>query len=250
MTPVEVLLAFAGHPDRIITGGRSDPPNPMRQQLWAGKFLYREGEARHGVFRIEKGAIAVYQRLVGRPTGKMAIAVPGDCVGLGCLDHYTENARTISECIVTRLRRDEFVALADSDVRLKQLQADAIEREFEGRKALLTAHGHSTPLECVAAFLVAVSRQNVHEGRDPTIVSDSLESGTAASLLNLDIDTLARCLVELEYMALIEPGPDGSIRLRSIDLLELVADGGEVKSQQVPSPENLNSNEAAISHAA
>ena len=71
MTPVEVLLAFVSQPDAIRTGSRPDAANSPCQKLEAGKFLYQEGDARDYVFRIEKGAIAIYQRLVGRPTGKM-----------------------------------------------------------------------------------------------------------------------------------------------------------------------------------
>jgi hypothetical protein len=126
---------------------------------------------------------------------------------------------------VTRLTREEFVRLAEVEPKLKQLQTEAIEREFESRKVHLAAEGQSTPVECVAALLVVLSRQNAVEGRDPAVIGDRLTCGLVADLLQLHINTLGRSLVELQRLGLVSPTTDGSLSIRSVKGLEMLAEG-------------------------
>jgi CRP/FNR family transcriptional regulator, anaerobic regulatory protein len=227
MSVFELIAASQDHPATKEAAVSSDPASPGELRLRTGEFLYQEGDSKDGFFRIEKGTIAVYRRCVGEPTANIEIAVAGDYVGLGCCAHYSENARAMSDCTVARLTTSEFIRAAEADALLKHLQGEAIEREFEARKALLTSQRRASPLKCVAAFLVSVSRQNAHEGRDPSIIADPLECGFVASLLNFDINTLAHCLVQLKNMNVIEPAPDGSLRLKRTDMLEAIADDDE-----------------------
>ncbi len=60
--------------------------------------------------------------------------------------------------------------------------------------------------------------------RNPNSIGCPMTCGVVASLLDMDIDTLA-ALVELEQMGLIARGPSGSIELNSLVGLEAVAEG-------------------------
>jgi hypothetical protein len=135
---------------------------------------------------------------------------------------------------VACLSHPEFVEIAEGDPVLKKRQADAIEREFEHRKILLNGRNHSTPVECLAAFLLAVSRQNAHDGSDPTIISDSLECGVVAALLDIDIDILSHALLELKHMGLVEDLPDGRVCLRALTELECLSEGLPRRSRPDP----------------
>jgi len=99
---------------------------------------------------------------------------------------------------------------------------DPLERGFEALRASIAEATQKLPLVRVAAFLVAVSRINGHEGRDPCVVAESCPSGVVADLLGLSIDRLAGILVELERLGLIEPGEAGVLRLRDIGGLESI----------------------------
>lgn len=103
-----------------------------------------------------------------------------------------------------------------------QSHEDNIDVEFERKKLSITRR--SDPIVRVAAFLVAVSRQNEHEGRDAAIVCDSLQCGAAAEFLGLDLDILSRVLVTLQDRGLVDPDNAGRLRLRDIDGLERIAD--------------------------
>ena len=99
---------------------------------------------------------------------------------------------------------------------------DAIEREFEFRRAALVEAGRSAPLERLAAFLVSLSRTNAHEGRDPTVIGESCPSVFAAGYLGLSIEDLTSLLLELERRELIK-SYSGGVRLRNIEELEKLA---------------------------
>lgn len=194
--------------------------------LGVGDYLYREAGPRAFVYRVEKGVIVIFERQIGRPVRIIGIAGEGDYFGLGCLEHHRDNARAVVETVVSYVPKATFSLLAERDPRLRKKQADAIARDFKYGKLLACDRGRSTPIECVAAFLVALSRQNAEEGRDPSLVSNSRECVSATSLL-LDMDAKAfeRAFLRLRWMGLIEPCPAGLLRLKNISALEGVADG-------------------------
>jgi len=101
-------------------------------------------------------------------------------------------------------------------------QDDSINVEFERKKQRIIER--SDPLVRVAAFLIAISRQNEHEGRDAAIICDSLKCGAAAGILGLDHDVLSRALVALERRGLVEPADADRFVLRDIDGLERLVD--------------------------
>ena len=83
--------------------------------------------------------------------------------------------------------------------------------------------GDRAPLERVAAFLVSISRNNRHEGRDPTAIPESLTCGFVADLLGIPIDTLADLLKALEMRGLITADPRAGLRLNDLNRLENLA---------------------------
>ena len=192
-----------------------------------GSCLYREGAPRTHVYRVEQGAVAVYEKRMGRPNHTVEIAGPGDFVGLGCFEQYCDSASVIVSSLLTCLDEQEFSALAERDPALRQQQTDAIHRDFERRKAAVLDQYPSTPVKSLAAFLVSISRQNVHEGRDETVVYDSFACGAVAYLLGFGVETLAEALLDLKRQGLIEEGANGQLHLLSLERLEQLADGHE-----------------------
>lgn len=207
---------------------RSDAaPEAGLRYMAPASCLYQEGDPRTHVYRVEQGAVAVYEKRMGRPNHTVEIAGPGDFVGLGCFEQYCDSASVIVSSLLTCLDEQEFCALAERDPALRQQQTDAIHRDFERRKAAILDQYPSTSVESVAAFLVSISRQNVHEGRDKTVVYDSLTCGAVAYLLGFDVETLAEALLDLKRQGLIEEGANGQLHLLSLERLEQLADGHE-----------------------
>ena len=120
------------------------------------------------------------------------------------------------------------VALTESNIP-EQLTSPRHQRGAERQFALLRNRlvraGREKPVERVAAFFVILARNNTYEGRDPYIIVDSLRCGFVAGYLQMSIDVLASALVDLERRGLIEPGPQGTVRLKNVVALERLADG-------------------------
>jgi hypothetical protein len=114
-------------------------------------------------------------------------------------------------------------SLIEEDDRTKQRYAEGVRREFAFRRTQLTDVAERPPVARVAAFLVALSYFNGHEGRDHSIVSDSLDCGVVAAWLRLDLDALGRALVALESSGAIEQFPPNALRIVDIHLLEELA---------------------------
>ena len=219
------VLAVGDAKEESRPAPRTWPSSSELRVLGVGDYLFKEAEPRKYIYRVEKGVVAVFERRIGRPANIVEMAGQGDYVALGSLEHHRDNARAVVESIVAFLPRSQFAQLAEGDPKLGQKQDEALERDFEYGKLLANDRGQSTPVERVAAFLMAISRQNAHEGRNPTIVSDTLKCGIVASLLDLDIETLASALLKLQDIGLVEQYPGAGLRLKEIEALERMADG-------------------------
>lgn len=75
------------------------------------------------------------------------------------------------------------------------------------------------PLGRIAALFVSLARFNAYEGRDPTLVTDSLSCGVVADYLDMSVDDLARLLTELQARNLVEACSRG-LRLKNLAELE------------------------------
>jgi hypothetical protein len=78
-------------------------------------------------------------------------------------------------------------------------------------------------LERVAALLLAISKNNSHERRDPLAIPDSLTCGFLADLLGVPIATLASLLRTLGERGLVGAGSNSGLRLKDLPGLEKLA---------------------------
>ena len=106
---------------------------------------------------------------------------------------------------------------------LKAREEDEGRAKFEPRNHS-TVCRRSQPIERVAAFLVAVSRNNSYEGRDPNAVPDFLSSGFVADLFGLGIDQLADVLSRLANLGVVQPSKVAGLLITDLAALERLAD--------------------------
>jgi CRP/FNR family transcriptional regulator len=200
------------------------PAGGELRTLSAGEVLFREGEARSHVFRVETGALCLYK---SRPDGTQDVlefAFPGDLVGLGYLDSHVSGAQAAMETSLSCLPRATLDPGVERSPRSQGRLTAAIEREVAFLTQSPAPSGRSSPLQRVAALFVTLSRYNAYEGRDASLITDSLKCGVVAGYLNMSVDLLAAQLTELEAQGLIEPCDKG-LRLKDLGALERLADG-------------------------
>lgn len=193
--------------------------------LPSGEVLFRAGDAKTHLYRVESGVICLYDPRWSVETAIVEFIFPGDFVGLGFLESHTLTACAFVETRVSCLPTNMEGAIVGGDRRAKDKLAQAVEREFEARRFELSDCGRMRPVERVASVLVNLSCSNRYEGRDPNVIVDNLGCGAFADMLDLDLDDLTKILLDLEHGDLIEPEPSGGLRLKNIAALEILADG-------------------------
>ena len=97
--------------------------------------------------------------------------------------------------------------------------------DLTARRDFLVEQGRSRPVERLAAFLLFLSRDNVHNGLDGSLIADDLRCGLVAELLHFSLAELERWLVALNGLGLVRPTASGALQLTDIGLLEQIADG-------------------------
>jgi len=202
-------------------------PAPIKE-LATNEILFHVGDSREFLYRVERGSICIYEPRLNRNHAVIDFAFPGDLVGLGFLKTQTCTARAMVETRVTSFPIASTDSLVAGDPKAEAKLTQAIEKEFELHKAALVGAGRDNPLERVAALLVALSQINKQEGRDPNILAQPWHCGAVADQLELNIDELARLLLDLEDLGLIEacslPASTQGLRIKDHDRLEVIAD--------------------------
>lgn len=192
--------------------------------LERNEMLFETGDIKTQVYMVETGALCLYMT---HPDGAHEIiefALAGDLVGMGFLERHAASARAVVDTRVRCLPLSEVARLTSMDARLKSRFDDAVEREFAFRRNAIASEGLSQPLARLAAFLVAVARQNQEEGRDPAYIDDTLECAVVAGYLGVSVEALETMLVELETRGIIRPSPRGGLCIAAMDRLENLSD--------------------------
>jgi len=216
------------HPGQAAAGSKLvavPEPAGMLQTLAPHEVLFKEGDVRDHVYRIESGTLCVYEPQWNGQRAVIEFALPGDFVGFGYLRSHTRTARATTQVRVTCLPLSAVDDLVKDDPRAEAKLEEAIERDFRILRNSLVESTQVKPIARVAAFLVALSQGNKQEGRDPSIIADSLKCGVVADYLSLSIELLGSILVTLEERGLIEHCPPLGLRLKDVDALETLANG-------------------------
>jgi CRP/FNR family transcriptional regulator, anaerobic regulatory protein len=186
------------------------------------EMLFRRGQPKTHVYLIEAGTIAVYETRVDGMHDVVEFAFAGDTVGFGFLEKHIHSAQAVGEARVRCLPLSVLDQILQHDKRAMQRYAEAMQREFEFRRDEVT-RADRKPVSQVAALFLTLSRGSEEEGRDPRLIGDSLDCGTVAGYLGLDLDTLGRALADLEHARLIERCPPHDLRLVHLAGLEELA---------------------------
>jgi CRP-like cAMP-binding protein len=189
-------------------------------RLRAEDYLFKEGDLRTNFYKVEKGALAVFEsRMRSSANAGMTVQGKGSYLGLGFLDRYVDNALAIVESTVRVVSTNEVARLLKYDPNLQMDRANAIDKDFEYRRSHVAGHRPLTPLRRLAIFLAAEARLSEREGPGPSGAADCLDGEIAGSLLGMDKRTFAAAIRELEGLGLVERGKADTIRLKNIELL-------------------------------
>lgn len=217
------MLTIADH---SISSSRARSADSDHRALTSGEILFREGEPRTHIYRVEKGAVCLFKH---RPDGTRDViefAFPGDLVGLGYVDHHLSGAQATMDTMLTCTPR----AIAEPEPITAPVAANGLSAAIEREVAFLNETQRratiAKPLGRIAALFVTLSRCNAYEGRDPSVLTDSVSCGLVAGYLNMSVDDLSHWLSELASRGLVEPC-DRGLRLKNLHELESLAEAAD-----------------------
>ena len=231
----DISTDAAAHPLRrsFAEGHDISAIGPCEEELRfleAHDLLFRAGDPKTEVYRVESGVICVYGKEgIDRPT-TIEFLFAGDLVGLGFLETHVLTARAMVETRVTCHPINAVGDLVSGDARAEARLATAIDREFEARRDDLREAGRRRPVERVAALLTALYRSNLREGRRADTIANFWQCGTESDLLDLSLEDFSAILGEFERRGLIETTFPAGVRLKDIAALEALADGSSTAS--------------------
>jgi CRP/FNR family transcriptional regulator len=217
-TPRQRQFAETSSPSAV----KDIPPLPQRK-LASGENVFRAGETKSHIMRVDSGILCVSSPRPEGPPEIIELVFPGGFVGLGFLKEHPYNATAVMETTVTLWPLGALSDLCELSPEARESHHTATEREFQFRRQQLAASTADKPHLRVAAFLAAISRLNELEGRDPKIVEERPSSGEVADFLSMELSTLAHALSQLKECNLISHDEKGRLLLLDPSRLDELA---------------------------
>ena len=124
---------------------KSEISSPTRV-LAPNEFLFRTGDAKTCLYRVNSGAVCLYEQSRNEHRSPVDFAFPGDFVGLGFLGTHTCCARAVTKTEVACLPLEALASAMANNPKAQAKFNDAIEREFKSRRAALVKEAVAAPL--------------------------------------------------------------------------------------------------------
>lgn len=193
-------------------------PHASERRVAAKEHVFREGDARTHVFRVEEGVIAIYKTLYDGRRRIIDFAYPGDFIGLGALGEHIMSAQATCPSRVRCLSAAALETLAENDAALAIKLYRSVCQDLMAARSLLVTVGQRSAIERVAAFLLVLHRRSGENSG--SIVKLAMRRSDIADLLGLTIETVSRTLTKLREMGVIEVEQGGTtVRLNDVERL-------------------------------
>jgi CRP-like cAMP-binding protein len=185
--------------------------------------LFRAGQKKNCIFRIESGAVELEWLLGDGSLGCIERLGPGQMVGVGFLDHYIANAIVVEPSRISCWRREDLTASLRDAATMRERETIETTREFEHRKALILSGRSKEVSRRIAGFLCLAAQFNARDGRDPDLIDEGLDPSALATLLQIDVDTLGDGLLVLKRLGLVALGDRHCLRICDLTALSIFA---------------------------
>src|SRR5262249_47786318 len=105
----------------------------------------------------------------------------------------------------------------------------AVARELAATRDLMLTTGHRTAMERLAGFLLAFSRRNARNSKDPSVFELPMTRTDIGDFLGLTIETVSRTFTKLKLQGIIGLPVSNEVTLLDIGQLERLAAGEEAR---------------------
>ena len=137
--------------------------------------IFRAGEKKNCVFRIESGAVELEWFLGDGSSGCIERLGPGQIFGVGFLDHHIANAVVVEPSRISIWRRQDLTPGFRDVPGMQERETIETTREFEHRKALILSSRSKEVSRRIAGFLCLAAQFNARDGRDPYLIDEAVD---------------------------------------------------------------------------
>lgn len=185
------------------------------------EHVFREGDPRTQIFRIEEGAVALSKVLADGRRQIIDFAYPGDYIGLGMFGDHIFDAQATCPCKIRCLPAGQLEHDAARDPALALKLYNAVSAELSAARRLLVAVGHGTAMERIASFLLELRSRTGDQQSNR--INLPMRRSDIADLLGLTIETVSRSLTKLRGMRVIEIQNGSDVCVLDLERLEELA---------------------------
>ena len=185
------------------------------------EHVFREGDPRTQIFRIEEGAVALSKVLADGRRQIIDFAYPGDYIGLGMFGDHIFDAQATCPCKIRCLPAGQLERDAARDPALALKLYNAVSAELSAARRLLVAVGHGTAMERIASFLLELRSRTGDQQSNR--INLPMRRSDIADLLGLTIETVSRSLTKLRGMRVIEIQNGSDVCVLDLEPLEELA---------------------------
>jgi CRP/FNR family nitrogen fixation transcriptional regulator len=201
-------------PARLLCKGassRSVRPLGVTRRLDRDEQLFATGDLAAYFYRVVSGGFRTYKLLDDGRRQIDAFHLPGDIIGFEREDEHRFTAESLGPSTVIAYRRRSIEATVSEDGTFSMEIVASIMRALERAQDHMLLLGRKSALEKIATFLLDMRKRSAAEDA----VDLPMSRSDIADHLGLTIETVSRCLTELERRGVIElHGQRRLIRLR------------------------------------
>jgi CRP/FNR family transcriptional regulator len=201
----------------------------------AGQHVFHAGDPQLDMYKIGSGCVCLYKNLADGRRQVLGFLLAGDVFGLELQQQHLCSAQTIVpsrlHCVPAPVART--LALESPKLMFELYQALA--NELAAAQDLALSIGRRDAEERLARFLVALSRHNERQGRDPATIDLPMPRSDIADYLGFTIETVSRTFRKLEKQRLIKLARRRSVQVLDMNGLQELMDGvRRRKSKRAP----------------
>ncbi|MDZ4790063.1 MAG: helix-turn-helix domain-containing protein [Hyphomicrobiales bacterium] len=188
------------------------------RRLQAKEHVFIAGDPRSSLYRLDSGAVCLYQILLSGRRRVTGFAFAGDIFGMGALSQHALSAQTLRRTRLHSIPTTTLSRLAFNDPHFGMTLYEAACRELAGtQQTLLTIKRPA--LERLAIFLLFSMQRNRRNGEDPETIVLPMTRADIGDFLGLTIETVSRMFTKLQAEHIIEIKRRGPIHVLDIDKL-------------------------------
>ncbi len=174
------------------------------RSLRSKQCVFVQGDPQAYVYRVQSGGLSLVLGLADGRRQIVDFAFPGDLVGLGCQRRFQFTAQAFAPTQLRCIPMDQLRQRASRDARIALMLYETAAFKLNQAYDHILTTGQRSSEGKLAAFLLAMSRRNMHLGDSPTLIHMPMLRTDIADHLGLNAETLSRLFTRFKTQRLIK----------------------------------------------